>query len=66
MKISDIDRAKHMVSEMMNKENDEHARLLSDIKSRINNDNILDSLTLVHDTRIKLLEEIFQKLKEIK
>ena len=66
MKVSGLDKIKHFISELMNKENDEHAQLLSDIKKRVTKIELLETLTLVHDTRIQLLEEIFQKLKEIK
>ena len=66
MKVSDLDRVKHLISEMMNKEHDEHAQLLSDIKKRTSKQELLDTLTVVYDTRIELLEYIFSKLKAIK
>jgi hypothetical protein len=64
-----IDKIKHLISQMMNDENDRHADLLRDIKSVIDpkyNIGLLNKLNLVHDTKIKLLEEIFDKLKDIK
>lgn len=54
---------------MMNDENDRHADLLNDIKDIMDVDKydkrLFNKLNLVHDTKIKLLEEIFEKLKGI-
>jgi hypothetical protein len=69
MKVS-VDKIKHLISQMMNEENDRHADLLDDIKNVVDTSKyckeMLDELRLVHDTKIKLLEEIFDKLKDIK
>lgn len=66
MKVSELDKVKHLISEMMNKEHDEHAQLLSDIRKRTSKSELLDTLTIVYDTRIQLLEYIFNRLKAIK
>jgi hypothetical protein len=67
MRFSQIDKAKHIISKMMNDENDDHADLLADLISRVgNNSKLLDNLHLVHNTKIKLLEDILDRLKEIK
>jgi len=68
MRVS-VDKVKHLISQMMNDENDRHADLLRDIKNVIDlkyDIELLNKLNLVHDTKIKLLEEIFDKLKDIK
>ena len=69
MKVS-IDKVKHLISQMMNEENDRHADLLQDIEDVVDankyDKELLDKLNLVHDTKIKLLEEIFDKLKDVK
>jgi len=68
MRVS-LDKVKHIISQMMNDENDRHADLLRDIKNIIDpkyDTKLLDKVNLVHDTKIKLLEEIFEKLKDIK
>lgn len=69
MRVS-IDKVKHLISQMMNEENDRHADLLQDIKDVVDankyDKELLDKLNLVHDTKIKLLEEIFDRLKDVK
>ena len=69
MKVS-IDKVKHLISQMMNEENDRHAALLNDIKDIIDankyDKELLNKVNLVHDTKIKLLEEIREELKDIK
>lgn len=64
-----LDKARHLISKMMNEENDHHAKLLQDLNRTINTQkygvDILYELNLVHDTKIKLLEEIFDRLKDI-
>lgn len=66
MKVRSIDSAKHIISEMILKERDEHALLLEIINRRVSNTDLLSELTLVHNTRINLLDDIFLKLKVIK
>ena len=66
MSISTLNSIKHLILEMMNDEHDEHAKLLSDIKKRVIDQKLLETLILVHSTKFGLLEEIFQKLKEKK
>ena len=66
MRVDDIDSAKHLISEMINREHDEHSQLLSDIRKRIDSSLLTDELTLVHNTKSKLLEDILSKLKTIK
>ena len=71
MTTSRLDKVKHLISQMMNDENDEHAQLISEIKKRINitrahQYDLLHHLSLIHEVKIKLLEEIFEKLKDIK
>ena len=61
MKVSTLDAIKYTVSEMMNNEHDEHAKLLLNIKKRTQNSKLLETLTLVYNTRIKLLENKRQK-----
>jgi hypothetical protein len=68
MKVS-IDKVKHLISQMMNEKNDRHADLLQDINDAIDtkyDKELLNKLNLVHDTKIKLLEEIFDRLKDVK
>ena len=62
----DIERIKFMISEMMNKENDAHAKLLQEIQARIGLKSDLEGeLNIVYSTKITLLEEIYRKLQNI-
>lgn len=69
MKVS-IDKIKHLISQMMNDENDCHADLINSIKNVLDTHKygieMLNDLNLIHDTKIKLLERIFERLKDIK
>ena len=72
MKLSDLGKAKLIISQMMVNEHDEHANLIAEIKERISSmsqlhqDDLLLKLSLVYKTKIQLLETIFEKLKDIK
>lgn len=67
MKISALDRVKHLVSQMLNEEHDAHAELVNKITARgpAELDKILENLRVVHETREKLLEHILERLKEM-
>lgn len=63
-----LDKIKHLISRKINEENDRHADLLYYIKETIDlkyDENLFNKVNLVHDTRIKLLEEILEELKNI-
>ena len=58
-----------VISTMMNKEYDEHADLIRKIEEKLgsaNSSDLLKDLSLVHNSRIKTLEEALAKIKEIK
>ena len=67
MKKADFkERALLLVSKMINEECDAHADLLAMIDSRIENGSELcKQLSLVHDTRDKLLEKLYKLIKEM-
>lgn len=67
MKKADFkDRVLLLISKMINEECDTHADLLVMINTRIENDSELcKQLSLVHDTRDKLLEKLHKYIKEM-
>ena len=71
MKRVSLDQVRHIVSSMMNEENDAHAEIISDLNRRIDSSkydisDTLEKLTLIHESKIKVLEELYNKLKDLK
>ena len=66
---SKTDKSLLIITNMMLKENDEHAALLEKMNKRYNldkyNKTLLNNLNLIHDIKIQLLEEIYNKIKAI-
>jgi len=61
-----IDKIKKYITEEMLNENDTHSNIINLIKNRVgSNIEILNELTIVHNTRIRLLEKIYNKIQEI-
>ncbi len=58
-----------IITSMMLEENDEHAALLEKMNKRYSldkyNHTLLNNLNLIHDIKIKLLEEVYNRIKEI-
>jgi len=54
------------IAEMINQEHDEHADLVSKIQSRTDDKELLKKLLLVYQTRIKMLERIYELIKEMR
>ena len=66
---SKTDKSLLIITSMMLKENDEHADLLEKMNERYSldkyNQTLLNNLNLIHDIKIKLLEEVYSRIKEI-
>lgn len=66
-----LDQVRHIVSSMMNEENDAHAKMISDLHNRIDPSkydisDTLEKLNLIHESKIKVLEELYDRLKDLK
>jgi len=66
---SKTDKSLLIITNMMLKENDEHAALLEKMNKRYSldkyNPTLLNNLNLIHDIKIQLLEEVYNKIKAI-
>lgn len=54
-----------IISRKMNEEHDEHAKLISEIKNRVEDEQLLDRLTLVYRTRIRVLEYLYNIIRSV-
>lgn len=71
MRKNTLEQLKKAVAKMMTEENDDHAKLISALSAKINLnkysiDDTLIKLSLIHETKIETLEEVYSLMRDIK
>lgn len=68
MKNRQLDELQLSVTQMITSEQQEHASLLAQIHSRSpsDKDSIIDNLSVVHNTRIDVLEQVLEIVRRMK
>jgi hypothetical protein len=67
-KSKELKEIRDFVIHLINKEQDEHAELINKLREKLGfgiADNTFNVLSRLHETRIKLLEDIYEKIKSL-
>ena len=65
---SKLDELRDYITKRMVEEQDRHAKLLADLNSQLGSSlrsNVSDTLSKIHEARMKTLEDMLEKIKEM-